>query len=71
MEEWTDVQKNYFINTYGLEKTKIMGECIKRYFENKDINLLKIHPDMNATSEEREAFLRYLLNGFIQSGFVD
>jgi len=63
-EEWGEHQKNYFLKIYGIENIEIIRQCIQHYFENKDIDLSEILPVMNATIEEKEDFLNYILSGF-------
>lgn len=69
LDSWSDHQKNYFLKVYGLEKIKIIAKCIQHYFDNRDLNLAEVLPTMSATIQEKEQFLKFVLDGFKESGF--
>ena len=71
MKSWEKHQEKYFLEVYGMERILIVGECIQHYFNYKDLDLSDVLPDMKATNEEKERFLKFVLDGFIESGFLD
>ena len=67
---WTKEIEQHYLKSYGIEKIKIIAESIQHYFEHKDLDLGEILPSLNATIEEKEKFLKFILKGFEQSGLV-
>lgn len=71
IEKWTNHQKEYFLDLYSLERIQNFGLSIQNFFKYNDIDILSIHPNMAATKDEREAFLEFILNGFIDKNLLD
>ena len=68
--KWTKDLETHYLKCFGKEKIQIIADSIDHYFAYKDIDLGAILPDIDVSVEEREKFLKFILEGFKQSGLV-
>lgn len=67
--QWNVELKEHYLRCYGDKKLEVIAKCIQHYFDFKDINLSEILPTDVAVNE-KEKFLRFILDGLSASGLA-
>lgn len=71
MPVWGDTQSSHFLKLYGREKLSYIAKNIINYFSENDLDLSQILPGMEASIEEKELLLNYILEGLRNSKSIE
>jgi len=66
-----NTQYSHFLKLYGREKLSYIAKNIINYFSENDLDLSQILPGMEASIEEKELLLNYILEGLRNSKSIE